>query len=490
MSFLCWLHPQQKKKRAANGDKNMLLRRRNCLQLRSLVLLFVLATSPLATVTIGAAAGDPSKQVLYNFCSASKCADGAYPDSPVIADAAGNLFGVAGGDLGRCGIASGCGIVFELSPSLSGGWTQTVVYAFCSRANCADGFVPRGGLIRDTAGNLYGTASGGGSNGGGVVFKLTPNTAHTGWTESVLYSFCPSGGTCIDGSGPVQGVISDAAGNLYGTAGGGPLGGSCPSVTGCGVIFELTNTSGRWTETVLHNVCSQSRCADGLGVISPLITDPMGNLHGITGNGGAPSYSGVVFELSPNPGHTVWTYRVLYDFCSSSACADGGVPTGLTRDAAGNLYGTALAGGSDDAGAVFKLAPPATSGGAWTETVLYNFCSAGGCADGEIPESGVVVDSAGALYGTTFKGGSEGGGAAFKLTRPTDPGGTWTESILCSFRSQINCSDGVGGASTLILDAAGNLYGTTPQGASVAIALTRAEAGAGSCSSSPQPGRR
>ncbi|MFZ0774523.1 MAG: Ig-like domain repeat protein [Candidatus Sulfotelmatobacter sp.] len=173
---------------------------------------------------------------------------------------------------------------------------------------------------------------------------------------------------------------------------------------------------------------------------------------------------GTVFEVD-NAGH----YTALYSFCAESNCTDGAWPfSGLIQDATGNLYGTTLRGGANTVanggGTAFKLAPPAQQGGAWTEIVLYSFCSASNCTDGEYPEAALLQDAAGNLYGTTAWGGANGGGTLFKLAPPAQQGGAWTETVLYSFCSVANCADGEYPYAGLIQDAAGNLYGTTECG--------------------------
>jgi hypothetical protein len=449
----------------------------------------------------GVAAAADTEQVLYSFCSQSNCSDGANPTATLITDKAGNLYGTSqtgGNNRGQCqndgfnGI-NGCGVVFELTPKPGGGWTETVLYAFCSQSNCTDGFdVPNGKLIMDAAGNLYGTTESGGANnsanecgglGCGVVFELTP-TQSGGWTYSVIYNFC-SQTNCADGYEGGGGLIMDGSGNLYGTAlGGSGRGATGATGVGSGVVFELTPRSGGgWTETVLYNFCSQTNCADGQTPFpnDGLIMDGSGNLYGTTAFGGNGSSSGllgsgVVFELTPRSGGG-WTETVLYNFCSQSNCADGADPqASLTMDAKGNLFGTAPGGGNGSpsgsgSGVVFELKPKV--GGGWTEMVLYNFCSQGGanCTDGEIPGGALLMDAAGDLYGTTPAGGNpntcleftpSGCGVVFELA-PNQSGG-WTETTLYTFCSQTNCADGGNPQSALIMDGSGNLYGANDVG--------------------------
>jgi uncharacterized repeat protein (TIGR03803 family) len=307
-------------------------------------------------------------------------------------------------------------------------------------ADGMDGENPYAGLIFDAAGNLYGTTSDGGTSNSGTLFELTPAAGGT-WTEKVLHSF--SGGA--DGTHPYAGLIFDAAGNLYGTT---DLGGAY----GYGTVFELTPAAGgTWTEKVLHNFNNDG--TDGIEPLAPLIIDAAGNLYGTTYQGGAYNSYGTVFELTPAAGGT-WTEKVLHSFGSGT---DGLIPYGgLIFDAAGNLYGTTAYGGTNDLGTVFELTPAA--GGTWTEKVLWSF---GNSTDGAYPWAGLIFDGAGNLYGTTSGGGTYGHGTMFELMPAA--GGTWTEQVLHNFGSG---TDGSLPQASLILDGAGNLYGTTNDGGS------------------------
>src|SRR5664280_840402 len=261
-----------------------------------------------------------------------------------------------------------------------------------------DGVGPRASLIFDAAGNLYGTTRIGGTYGSGTVFELMPVAGGT-WTEQVLHSF----GNGADGREPVAGLILDTAGNLYGTtvAGG---------TYGDGTVFELTPAAGgNWTEQVLHNFNSDG--TDGTNPNAGLIFDATGNLYGTTPDGGTYAYYGTVFELTPD-GSGGWTERVLHSFGNGT---DGSSPyTGLVFDAAGNLYGATLYGGTyGAAGTVFELTP--AGGGTWTEQVLHNF---GSGTDGANPYAALVRDAAGNLYGTTNYGGTNNDGTVFEITPP------------------------------------------------------------------------
>jgi uncharacterized repeat protein (TIGR03803 family) len=397
-------------------------------------------------------ASSSTEKVLYNFCFASACSDGVFPNSGLVQDAAGNLYGtvVNGGIFTVVCSGGGCGTVFKIDTSNK----FSVLYSFCSVTNCTDGVNPKAGLILDSSGNLYGTTSGGGANGGGTVFKLD-----TSGVETVLYSFC-SVALCADGSTPLAGVIQDASGNLYGTT---YVGGA----NGGGVVFKVDSTG---QETVLYNFCSVVKnlaCADGQWPEAGLILDAAGNLYSTTMGGGSRHIVnglgwGTVFKLD-STGHET----VLYNFCAAASCTDGSVPTaGLIQDSAGNLYGTTSGGGANTTadlgaggGTVFKLDT------ANHETVLHSFCSAANCSDGESPAGGLIEDSAGNLYGTTVNGGTStssclGGscGTVFKIDS------TGVQTVIWNFCSIANCTDGEYPWAGLIEDGSGNLYSTTQGG--------------------------
>ncbi|HEV2177140.1 MAG TPA: choice-of-anchor tandem repeat GloVer-containing protein [Terriglobia bacterium] len=310
------------------------------------------------------------------------------------------------------------------------GWAQdTPVYTVLYTFTGAGGSNPFTGLIRDKAGNLYGTSVQSGLFSCGEVFKLDP-FGH----DTSLYSF-----TCgTDGSRPSASVALDPAGNVYGTAsrGGGT---SCNSGQGCGTIFKL-NPSG--AETTLY---AFEGGTDGACPLAPLNRDTRGNLYGTTFDGGDPSCNcGTVFKLDTSNVETV-----LYAFKGGTG---GSSPAGpLTRDATDNLYGTA-GGGAFGFGVVFKL--DASN----NETVLYSFT---GGSDGAYPQGGVIMDAAGNLYGTTSEGGDtscfapNGCGTIFKLDA------TGKKTVLRTFTGG---SDGAIPAGDIIRDGAGNLYGTTVQG--------------------------
>jgi uncharacterized repeat protein (TIGR03803 family) len=302
-----------------------------------------------------------------------------------------------------------------------------------------DGSNPWAGLIMDKAGNLYGTTTGVAIGDGGKVFRLSKKGS--GWVFTPLYSF--RGGN--DGAFPEARVIFGPDGSLYGTTSEG--GGDSCSAYGCGTVFNLRppahaspNVLGGWAETVLYRF---SGGTDGANpAFGDLIFDNAGSLYGTTLNGGVDW--GTVFQLTPSG--SGWTKSVLYTFSGGS---DGAGPyAGLIFDNAGNLYGTTVVGGTYGAGTVFQLMP---SGSGWTENVLYSFQ---GGDDGGLPIAGLIFDQSGNLYGATINGGTGGGGTVFELT---SSGGSWTYSLLYSFTGGTQC----GPWGTLVMDRAGNLYGTT-----------------------------
>jgi uncharacterized repeat protein (TIGR03803 family) len=348
------------------------------------------------------------QSVLYNFTGG---ADGGSPNAGVIRDSAGNLYGTTG-----FGGTAGMGVAFKVAAN----GQETVLHSFTGGADGAD---PSSGLILDSAGNLYGTtASGGIGLGAGVVYEL-----ETTGQLTVLYSF--RGGA--DGSGPSAGVIRDAAGNLYGTTDGGGIGG----IAGDGVVFKLDPTG---HETVLYSFAG----ADGGESNSGVIRDAEGNFYGTTFHSGSAN-SGIVYKLD-----TAGQETVLYSF--TGGADGGGLPSGVIRDAAGNLYGTTSAGGVSNAGVVYDLD---TSG---QETVLYSFT---GGADGSGPWAGVIRDAAGNLYGTTLYGGTGQGYSGIGVVFEVDT--TNQEAVLYAFPGG---ADGSGPSAGVIEDAAGDLYGITGYG--------------------------
>ncbi len=392
-----------------------------------------------------------TEHLLYHFKGG---ADGENPQSGVTFDSAGNLYGTTseGGGINSCTL--GCGTAYVLKPTTNGGWTESLLHSF---SNFNRGVEPESPLLFDAAGHIFGTTPGGG-NGGGVVFRL--NNRDGVWNYEAAYTFKrydPAHGV-TDGQSP-QGLVMDDSGNLYGATN---EGGNCPSnptARGCGIVFKLTPTSsGGWSERILYNFCPQTNCLDGSSPVGGPILDSAGNLYGTATTGGVHN-GGVVFKVDPSGVETV-----LYSFPFKTA-TDVALPTGpLLFDAAGNLYGTAIDGGNTSTlcpqgcGGVFELSP--TAGGAWTERVLHLFT---GGNDGAEPTGNVVMDPAGNLYGTTLFGGSSGFGIVFQLTPTTS--GPYQLTTLHSFQGG---SDGIQPPSGLTRDTAGNLYGVTGGGGTTA----------------------
>ena len=332
--------------------------------------------------------------VLHSFAGGS---DGAASDARLVMDSAGNLYGGAKGIYG----SSNYGTVFKITPA----GEKTVLHNF---TGSSDGELPIAVLV-DSADNLYGMTLYGGTFGYGTVFKITPAGEKT-----VLHSF--AGGS--DGAYPSGGLVMDSAGYLYGATG------------GDGTVFKITPAG---EKTVLYRFAGGS---DGSATYGELVLDSVGNLYGATPHGGA-SNQGMVFKITPTGEKTA-----VYSFAGDS---DGARPYGgLVMDGAGNLYGATTGGGMNGHGTVFKIPS------AGEKTDLYFFS---GYGDGSGPASGLVLDGAGNLYGTTTSGGSNG--TVFKIT----PEGI--KEVLYSFAGG---SDGASPYARLMMDSAGNLYGTTSFG--------------------------
>jgi uncharacterized repeat protein (TIGR03803 family) len=293
--------------------------------------------------------GGWTERVLHSFNPDGK--DGALPVASLVFDANGNLYGTTSDGGANCG-QSGCGIVFELSPSRDGGWTEKILHAFGSGE---DGSDPRAGLIFDATGNLYGTTYHGGSYSSGSVFELS-QTGDGDWTESILHNF---DNTVTDGAFPSAGLILDADGNLYGTT---VFGGAFTSTSschetvgrgGCGTVFELMPAAGGgWTKSILHSF--EAGATDGSQPFAGLIFDASGNLYGTTAGGGE-IRGGTVFKMTPAAGG-VWHETLLYRFGVSTG--NGLDPmASLIFGGAGNLYGTTEGGGAHDLGTVYEITP-------------------------------------------------------------------------------------------------------------------------------------
>jgi uncharacterized repeat protein (TIGR03803 family) len=389
-----------------------------------------------------------SERVLWSF----NWTDGAGPVGQLIFDKFGNIFGTAdyGGTGGSGGFLGQEGVVFKLTPHSNGEFSETVLWNFTGGN---DGENPGFGVIAGPTGELYGAAvtplgQTSGINGNGTIFALTPRASGE-WDETTLTNF-----PFADGGSPQASLIADASGNLYGTT---AMGGAF----GYGTVFKLARSGNVWQETTLYNFPNGTSAGSySFSNASALVFDTQGNLYGETQYGGTAGL-GNIFELSPSASGG-WTARNLFNFTGNRT---GGEPAGgLIFDSAGNLYGTTELGGNPVAcsagcGTVFRLSP---NGGQWKETVLYRF---GGGYDGTKPSGGVIFGQDGSLYGTTRFGGLSPTckafcGTVFKLSPSS--GELWIESVLYTFTDAKG--DGEVPYAGVIFDQAGNLYGTTANG--------------------------
>jgi uncharacterized repeat protein (TIGR03803 family) len=390
----------------------------------------LLATFLLTSVVVPPQAQAQTFKVLYTFHGAPK--DGAFPLGVVIQDSDGNFYGTTGsGGRGQCG-NTGCGTAFKLGKNGKRAWLHSF--------EGVNGSEPIAGLLRDAMGNLYGTTTGGGKitsncpGGCGLVFRLD-----SAGKETVLHRFKGGG---ADGQFPESVLVADPSGNLYGTTYEGH---------GYGTVFKVSHAG---KETILHGFAGRPN--DGAYPYPGVIRDASGDIYGVTGAGGTDG-EGAAYRLDAKGNESL-----LYSFGGSDGIGPDSV---LVADAEGNLYGTTSGGGNSECGGtgcgvVFELSPQ--SGGSWTETVLYTFCSQSNCADGEEPMDGPLVrDEDGNLFGTTYFGGTStncdgaGCGVVFKL----DAAGK--ETVLHNFTGG---ADGAFPWAGMTMDSAGDLYGTAAFG--------------------------
>ena len=385
------------------------------LQRAMAALTFVALLGPSLVASVSAEA--QTFTVLHNFTGAP---DGALSESGLVRDKAGTLYGTTlGGGDSSCNSPNGCGVVFKVEAD----GDETVLHSFTGGS---DGAYPQAGLVRDTMGNLYGTAEEGGASGDGTVFEISPRGK-----ETVLYAFM---GGAADGCYPFGGLVRDKVGNLYGTTN------ECGS-TGYGTVFRISHKNGK--ETVLHSFTG----SDGAyPYLTSLILDGKGNLFGVAVGGGnsmcGGNGCGTVYELSRSG-----KFTVLYTFTggTSDGCGPSGIPT---IDTDGNLYGTTSNCGSSGYGTTWKLNKSGK------ETVLHSF--AGAPSDGSYPLAGVIRDAKGNLYGDTSEDGASDDGTVYELSEK----GALT--LLHSFVA----ADGAGPFGDLTRDTAGRFYSTSSGGGS------------------------
>jgi uncharacterized repeat protein (TIGR03803 family) len=367
-----------------------------------------------------------TEKVLWNFAGGS---DGSEPWSNYfISDAKGNLYAAT-----AAGGTFSAGTVFMLSPA----GKETVLYEFTGTNG--DGNGPHGRLAFDANGNIYGTTQGGGTNGTGTVYRLSPKSGG-GWTEKVIYNFSATG---ADGTAPSAGMTIAADGTMYSTT---PDGGAF----GAGAVFSLKKTSKGWKQTVIQSLNGSS---NGGFPYEGLMMDTAGNLYGAAPTGGA-SGQGVIYRLS----HTKkgWVDTVLYSFTGQNGDGAGLYWIDLISDKSGNIYGATSFGGTNGTGTVWELVYSETKK-TYSESILYEF-GASGSGDGNDPYGGLAMDIKGNLYGTTLYGGPSNIGTSFKLTKQ---GKTWTETILHTF---VGANDGNEPTGNPYIDAKGRLYGMTQTG--------------------------
>jgi uncharacterized repeat protein (TIGR03803 family) len=397
---------------------------------------------PLAGGLAGHASATQFK-VLHSFCHQDKfaCFDGKSPAANLVADASGNLYGTT-----SAGGATGNGVIFEMVRS-GRTYKYKVLHSFDGNG---EGGVPVTSMIVDTAGNLYGTATGGGSNFGGTAFELSPNADHTEWTYKVLINFCfQAGADCIEGSvpetalayaGSSTGAAYDGVSALYGTTLEGP---NSP-----GIVYQLTPNGGSWSGEVLYQFCAKTNCTDGGFPEGQIAVDSSGkSLYGTTNGGGDVNGDGVAYKLDI----ASRTETTLHAFCSEANCTDGqGSQGGVTLASDHTVVGTTPIGGANNGGTVFKLNAKTAK-----EKILYSLCSQPNCTDGEDPTAAVTPDGA-SFLGTAIGGTPNLDGVVFRVNGNT-------ETVLHTFCQEADCTDGslpIG----VVVNSDGNIYGVTQRG--------------------------
>jgi uncharacterized repeat protein (TIGR03803 family) len=331
-----------------------------------------------------ASGGGWTESVIWAFKGGSS--DTAVPITDLVFDGNGNLYGGTGSS------GNSFGAIYELSPAGGSTWTEKILYHFNNL-----GYDPGAKIAFDGQGNLYGSVFETNGGGGGGVFRLSPQS-NGSWTETLIHKFTSSNG---DGYLPRGGVVLDSKGNIYGTTSQGGL-------QNDGIVYELSpNGSGGFSESIVFTFTGQST---GSTPYSAPTLDATGDIFGTTIGGGT-KFAGLVYELTKSG--VKWSETVLYNF---GGAPDGTDSNGVTFDAKGNLYGTTMGGGSGcnnpGCGIVYELTPQTTP--PWKETVLYNFESS---TDGSISAATVTFDpTTGYIYGTTEYGGTrDGNGTVFQI---------------------------------------------------------------------------
>lgn len=328
--------------------------------------------------------------------------------------------------------------------------------------------IAEGPLLVTPSGNLFGTTWNGPSPGewtGGTVFTLAKNKRGK-WEYKSIHAFCPNPQRpCSKGQNPVSNLIIDSAGALYGVTKGGGRGGDKDNRAG--TIFKLTPDAGKWKWSLVHEFCTTPACPDGafpdggltyLGAAAGQPYDGASPLYGTARSGG--SGSGVVFQLTPQSGTGDWTYTIIYSFCpqGSDGCLDGIGPVGpLLMDNAGSLFGETDFGGANKSFGAVFELKWNARTSKWQETILHSFHG----GDGDRPRGGLVMDKAGNLYGTTYGGGFWTYSNVFKVI-PKGENSPFT--VLYSFCAETDCTDGAVPDAGVLIDSFGNVLGTTLYG--------------------------
>jgi uncharacterized repeat protein (TIGR03803 family) len=397
---------------------------------------FVVSAVLFGSVVAAGSAQTPTFTNLHSFAGGT---DGSNSWAGLTLGTDGVLYGTT--EFG--GVHGGQGTVFSLTPPSVPGdpWSEAILHSFSAGA---DGAYPESGVSISSGGTLYGTTTDGG-NGYGTIYSMTPPASAGGtWTEVVLYSF----ENTTDGAIPVGGVVVGQDGSLYGST---TLGGY-----GYGTIYQLAQPAtkgGAWSFTLLHTLAE----TDVNNIFSNLTLGAGGVLYAVGRTGGFRGTSGGIEEFTPptDTGGT-WTTQLLHGF-GENVSPTGSVVIGRS----GVLYGTTNTGDASYSGTVFKLSPPASAGGSWTETTLYSFAGIPGAAR---PYAALLIGPAGELYGTTESGGTLNDGTVFVLYPPPEAGGSWTESVLHSFTA---ATDGSLVKGWLVFGRSNSgLYGSTTTGGS------------------------
>ena len=345
-----------------------------------------------AVFQIGRTGGTPTYHRLYSFTICAGCGTGSNPQSPVMLDASGAIYGTA-----YNGGTRGAGTLFKLT-EIAGRWRAHVFHDFCTSSFCSDGSNPisggfyaqaRAGAPYDGVSDVYGVTFAGGQSPYGVLYRWTPKGG-----EHIARSFCLQT-NCADGAQPNGEVAFNDAGYACGTT---RAGGSAQH----GTLYCLEDGDASWS----YSFCSRANCEDGAGPFAGVAPDGNGNLIGTTRYGGRYG-QGVVYAISTGAGPH--DERVLHNFCSKADCPDGRSPMGGVLLVNGSIYGTASRGGKYDGGTIYRIDANGHT------TVLHSFCRLAGCPDGYGPQAGLATDGNGHFFGTATQGGRYGSGTVFEL---------------------------------------------------------------------------